>query len=146
MTLEMTYLLWSIVLTFVLIMIPAGDALRKNGAHVQGGARDTVPEPSVFNRRASRLSTNMLENMVLFAPLILIANATSISTEYTILGAQIFFYALACARGNISCWLANGAPSGMASQCCWHGHDCCCTLLIIVEDCSPSAALWFRTC
>ncbi|WP_262694854.1 MAPEG family protein [Kordiimonas aquimaris] len=93
MTLEMTYLLWSVILTFVLIMIPAGDALMKNGADTQAGARDNVPEPSVFNKRASRLSTNMLENMVLFAPLILIANATDISTENTVLGAQIFFYA-----------------------------------------------------
>lgn len=93
MTLEMTYLLWSTILTFVLIMIPAGDALLKNGADTQAGARDNVPEPSVFNKRASRLSTNMLENMVLFASLVLIANAANVSTENTVLGAQVFFYA-----------------------------------------------------
>lgn len=93
MTPEITYLLWSTILTFVLIMIPAGNALITNGADAQAGARDNLPEPSVFNKRASRLSANMLENMMLFAPLVLIANATNVSTENTVLGAQIFFYA-----------------------------------------------------
>lgn len=93
MTPELTYLLWSVILTFVLIMIPAGDALLKNGLTIQGGSRDNVPEPSVFNKRAQRLRDNMLENMVLFAPLVLIANAADISSMLTITGAKIFFFA-----------------------------------------------------
>jgi uncharacterized MAPEG superfamily protein len=93
MTLELTLLLWSVILTFVLILIPAGEAIIRNGVIAQGGSRDNLPEPSVFHKRATRLSTNMLENMVLFVPLVLIANATSISNDLTILGAQLFFYA-----------------------------------------------------
>ena len=93
MTSELNLLLWSTVLTFVLIMIPAGEALRRNGAKAQGGARDDLPEPSIFNKRATRLYKNMLENMVLFAPLILITHATESSNSMTLLGAQIFFYA-----------------------------------------------------
>lgn len=93
MTPELTYLLWSVLLTFVLIMIPAGGALMKNGIDIQGGPRDEMPEPSVFNKRAARLSTNMLENMALFVPLVLIANAADISTDNTVIGVQTFFYA-----------------------------------------------------
>ena len=74
-------------------MIPAGDALRQNGADLQAGPRDELPEPSVFNKRASRLSKNMLENMVLFTPLVLVAHVSGASNEMTLLGAQIFFYA-----------------------------------------------------
>lgn len=95
MTVELTLLLWSVLLTFVLILIPAGEAIRRNGGPAQAGARDDLPEPSVFHKRATRLSTNMLENMVLFTPLVLIAHATSVSNDQTILGAQMFFYARA---------------------------------------------------
>lgn len=93
MTPELTLLLWSTILTFVLILIPAGEALRRNGAKAQGGSRDDLPEPSVFNRRATRLYKNMLENMVLFVPLVLVAHVSELSNSMTLLGAQIFFYA-----------------------------------------------------
>ena len=93
MTPELMLLLWSTILTFVLIMIPAGDSLRQNGADLQAGARDELPEPSVFNKRATRLSKNMLENMALFTPLVLITHASGLSNDMTLLGAQIFFYA-----------------------------------------------------
>lgn len=93
MTPELMLLLWSTILAFVLIMIPAGDSLRQNGADLQAGPRDELPEPSVFNKRATRLSKNMLENMMLFTPLVLVAHASGTSNEMTVLGAQIFFYA-----------------------------------------------------
>ena len=93
MTPELTLLLWSTILTFVLIMIPAGNALRINGADAQAGPRDDLPEPSVFNKRATRLARNMLENMALFTPLVLITHVSGLSNETTVLGAQIFFYA-----------------------------------------------------
>lgn len=59
----------------------------------QAGSRDNLPEPSVFNKRATRLKNNMIENMVLFAPVVLLASATGVSTGDTVLGAQIFFFA-----------------------------------------------------
>lgn len=93
MTPELTLLLWSVILTFILILIPAGEALQRNGAKLQGGARDHLPEPSVFHRRATRLSQNMQENMLLFVPLVLITHAADMSNAMTLLGAQIFFYA-----------------------------------------------------
>lgn len=93
MTAELTMLLYSVILLFILIGIPATNAIIQNGALTQAGPRDDMPEPSVFNKRATRLRDNMVENMALFAPLVLIAHAADISTSTTILGTQIFFFA-----------------------------------------------------
>lgn len=93
MTIELTMLLYSVILLLVLILIPAAESIIRNGAMAQAGPRDNLPDPSVFNKRATRLKNNMIENMMLFAPLVLLASLTGVSTGNTILGAQIFFYA-----------------------------------------------------
>jgi uncharacterized MAPEG superfamily protein len=94
-TYELTILVYSVLLTFVLIMIPATQAVFQNGLKVMTGPRDNLPEPTVFVARARRLSTNMLENMVLFIPLVLIAHVAGISNEMTVLGTQLFLGARA---------------------------------------------------
>lgn len=93
MTIELTMLLYSVILLLLLILIPAGESIIRNGVMAQAGSRDNLPEPSVFNKRATRLKNNMIENMVLFAPVVLLASATGVSTGDTVLGAQIFFFA-----------------------------------------------------
>ena len=93
MTLELTFLVYSIILTFALILVPATVSILANGVTAQAGARDDLPEPSVFNQRCVRLRNNMLENMVMFTGLVLVAHAADVSTANTVLGAQIFFFA-----------------------------------------------------
>lgn len=93
MSVEFTMLLYSVGLTFVLIMIPATISLRANGLAAAAGSRDDCPEPSSYCKRTLRLRDNMLENMVLFAPLVLMAAAMEVGNEGTVLGAQLFFYA-----------------------------------------------------
>lgn len=93
MTVELTMLLYSVILLLVLILIPAGESIIRNGALAQAGPRDKLPEPTVFNKRATRLKNNMIENMVLFTPIVLLASLTGVSTGNTVLGAQIFFFA-----------------------------------------------------
>ena len=93
MTIELSMLLYSTLLYFILIMIPAYEALKRNGKDIQAGPRDDMPESSVFNKRATRLRDNMQENLVLFAALVGVAAAADISTQWTVLGAQIFFFA-----------------------------------------------------
>lgn len=90
MTVELTYLVYSVGLTFVLLMIPATTKVLQNGLVIMVGSRDALPEPSVFASRAQRASVNMLENMVLFIPLVLAANLAGISNDSTVLGAQLF--------------------------------------------------------
>lgn len=93
MTVELTYLLYSVILTFVLIMIPASKLILERGLAVQAGPRDAVSEASVFTKRSQRLAANMLENMALFVPIVLVAHAAGVSNETTVLGTQIFLTA-----------------------------------------------------
>ncbi len=90
MTVELTMLLYSVVLTFVLISFHATVAILHFGAVPLAGSRDNLDEPSVFVARALRLSKNMQENMVLFVPLVLAAHAAGISNDTTVMGAQLF--------------------------------------------------------
>ncbi len=87
---ELQLLVWSVILTFVLILVPATQSVLTNGLKVMAGPRDAVPEPSVTNKRLRRLAANMIENMVLFTPLVLAAAAAGISNHWTVLGCQLF--------------------------------------------------------
>lgn len=93
MTIELTMLVYSVILTLILIVIPATMSIMENGLAVQAGPRDGLPAPSVRNQRAVRLRNNMLENMVMFVALVLVANAAGVSNVMTVVGAQIFFFA-----------------------------------------------------
>lgn len=93
MTIELTMLVYSIILTLILIVIPATMSIMENGLAVQAGPRDGLPESSVRNQRAVRLRNNMLENMVMFTGLVLVAHAADIHGTMSVLGAQIFFFA-----------------------------------------------------
>jgi uncharacterized MAPEG superfamily protein len=93
MNTELTMLVYSVILTFLIISVPALGGILQNGLATQAGARDGLPEPSVFAKRARRLQDNMIENMVLFVPLVLAAQAAGVSTAQTALGAEIFVIA-----------------------------------------------------
>jgi uncharacterized MAPEG superfamily protein len=92
-SIELTMLFYSTVLFFILILIPATEAILSNGLAAQAGARDRLPEPTVFNRRATRLRNNMLENMMLFVALVVLVQLAGANSAYTALGAQVFFWA-----------------------------------------------------
>ena len=93
MNTELTMLVYSVILTFLIISVPALGGILQNGLATQAGARDGLPEPSVFAKRARRLQDNMIENMVLFIPLVLAAQAAGVSTAQPALGAEIFVIA-----------------------------------------------------
>ncbi len=89
-SIELQILVWSVILTFVLILVPAQMSVMANGLKAMTGPRDQLPEPSVVNKRLRRLAANMVENMVLFTPLVLAAAAAGVSNHWTVLGAQLF--------------------------------------------------------
>ena len=93
MSIELLMLAYSVALFFVIILSQAGLAIGQNGLQAQAGSRDNLPEPTVVRQRMQRLSANMQENLVMFAAVVLVANAVGISNEATALGASIFFYA-----------------------------------------------------
>jgi uncharacterized MAPEG superfamily protein len=57
------------------------------------GSRDGLPQPKPFQARTKRIVDNHREGLILFAPLVLVAAVAQISTPWTVLGAQLFFYA-----------------------------------------------------
>ncbi len=90
---ELLMLLYSAALFLVIILAQAALAIQQNGLMAQAGSRDNLPEPTTVRLRIQRLSANMQENLVLFAAVVLVANAAGVSNESTAMGAAIFFYA-----------------------------------------------------
>lgn len=93
MSVELMMLLYSAILLFVIILVQAGLAIAQNGLLAQAGSRDSLPEPTVLRMRLQRLSANMQENLVMFAAVVLVANAAGVANETTAVGASIFLYA-----------------------------------------------------
>jgi len=92
MTPELMYLVWSALLTFVLVLIAVGGATLQVGLPTLAGNREGLPEMTGWAGRAARAHRNMLENLVLFAILVLVAKAVGISNAMTLFGAQLFFW------------------------------------------------------
>lgn len=92
MTPELIYLVWSAALTVVLAVIAASGATLEVGLPRLAGNRENMPEMSGWAGRAARAHSNMLENLVLFAILVLVARAVNVGNGMTLLGAQLFFW------------------------------------------------------
>jgi uncharacterized MAPEG superfamily protein len=90
---ELKYLLLSVALTFVQVLIAAAAANQVVGLNTLAGNRDDVPTLKGFAGRAKRAHLNMLENMVLFSALVLIAVVAQKTNATTAMGALIFFWA-----------------------------------------------------
>lgn len=92
MTTELSMLLYSAILFFVIIMVQALLGIGQNGLAAQAGSRDGLPDPTVFRERLQRLIANLQENLVMFGIVVLVANAMGVSNETTVLGASLFFF------------------------------------------------------
>ncbi len=90
---DLKYLLFSVVLTFVQMLIAAAAANHVVGLTTLAGNRDRLPEYTGFAGRAKRAHLNMLENMVLFTALVLIAAVAGKANATTAMGAMLFFWA-----------------------------------------------------
>ena len=93
MSMDLKYLLFSVVLTAVQMLIAAAAANQVVGLTRLAGNRDSMPEYTGFAGRAKRAHLNMLENMVLFSALVLIAVVANKTNATTAMGALIFFWA-----------------------------------------------------
>ena len=92
MSLDLKYLLLSVLLTFVQVLIAAAAANQSVGLNTLAGNREGMAELTGFAGRARRAHLNMLENLVLFAALVLIAAVAQKANAMTALGAAIFFW------------------------------------------------------
>ena len=92
MTTELIMLFWAVVLTFVQVLVSVILCNKQAGLTELAGNRDTfVPEG--IAGRATRAHRNMLENLPLFAALVLIVHVAGLSSDASVLGAQIFVIA-----------------------------------------------------
>jgi uncharacterized MAPEG superfamily protein len=90
---ELTLLLWSVVLAFVQVLIAVQGAMMQVGLPALAGNRESLPEITGWAGRAQRAQRNMVENLVVFAALVLVAVVAGKTNDMTLLGAQIFFWA-----------------------------------------------------
>ena len=92
MNTELAYLVASAALTFVLVLIAVAGATFEVGLPRLAGNREPAPDITGWAGRAQRAHSNMLENLVLFAILVLVAHAVGVSTGATRLGAALYFW------------------------------------------------------
>ena len=92
MKMEIALLIGAVGLTLILVIIVAVGAMLQVGLPVLAGNRDNMPDIQGWAGRAARAHRNMLENLVLFAALVLSAQAVGVSNTMTVLGAQLFLW------------------------------------------------------
>ena len=92
MTVELMYLVWSVALTFIIMLVAVLGAMSEVGLPKLAGNREDMPRFAGWAGRATRAHLNMLESLVLFAILVLVAQAANIHTGSTLVGVQLFFW------------------------------------------------------
>jgi len=90
---ELVWLLWAVALTLVQMLLAVGGATLQVGLPALAGNREGLAPCSGWAGRAQRAHHNMLENLVLFAALVLIAVLAGRTNAITLAGAQLFFWA-----------------------------------------------------
>ena len=90
---DLHYLLLSTSLCFVQVLIAATGTNTQVSLPKLAGNREHMPEIVGWPGRARRAHLNMLENMVVFATLVLIAAVAGKANATTAMGAMIFFWA-----------------------------------------------------
>ena len=93
LTPDLKYLLFAVILTFVQMLIAAMGSNQQFGLPTLAGNREGLPDVTGWAGRAKRAHLNMLENLVLFAALVLIAQVAGKANATTAMGASIFFWA-----------------------------------------------------
>ena len=92
MSIELQLLVWSAVLALVQVAVAAIAAHSQVGLPMLAGNRDDMPPLTGWALRAQRAHLNMLESLVVFAILILVAHVSGQNNAMTLLGAQLFFW------------------------------------------------------
>ena len=93
MTLELKLLVWSTALALSQMLIALFAAIAQVGVLPLVGNRENLPAFAGWADRAQRAYRNMLENLVIFAALVFVAQVAGKINAVTALGAQLFFWA-----------------------------------------------------
>lgn len=92
MTPDLEYLVWTVALTIVQLLVAVIGVTTQFPMPVLVGNRETAIEGRGWAGRAQRAHRNMLESLVLFAALVLMAQVAGRANAMTAMGAALFFY------------------------------------------------------
>lgn len=92
MPIELQLLVWAAILALVQMIVAVIGAQQQVSLPVLVGNRESMPALTGWALRAQRAHLNMLESLVVFAILVLVANATGRLNDTTALGANLFFW------------------------------------------------------
>jgi uncharacterized MAPEG superfamily protein len=90
---DLKLLVWSTALTVVQMLVAMMGATLQVGLPPLVGNRENLPAIVGWAGRAQRAHHNMLESLVLFAALVVVAQVAGKANAMTALGAQLFFWA-----------------------------------------------------
>ena len=93
MGIELKLLVWSVALAVIQMVVAVCGCTQEFGLPRLAGNREGLPDAKGWAGRAQRAHRNMLESLVLFAALVLVAVAAQRANSVTALGAQLFFWA-----------------------------------------------------
>ena len=92
MTPDLQMLVWSAALFLVQMVVAAVGANAQVGLPALAGNREDLPAITGWAGRARRAHLNMLENLVVFAIVVLVAHVAGKANATTALGAALFFW------------------------------------------------------
>jgi uncharacterized MAPEG superfamily protein len=113
---ELMWLLWAVALAFAQMLVAVGGAALQVGLPTLVGNREGLAPCTGWAGRAARAHHNMLESLVLFAVLVLVAVSAGKTSDTTAFAAQLFVwtrlaYAVIYAAGipwlRTALWLAS---------------------------------------
>jgi uncharacterized MAPEG superfamily protein len=96
---DLKILVWTVVLTFIEMIVAVLFANEQLGLGMLAGNREGLPELTSFAGRAQRAHRNMLESLPLFIALVLVAQISGKTNSATLTGAELFFW------GRLAHWL-----------------------------------------
>lgn len=90
---ELNYLVWVITFTAVMWIPYILNTIQQRGL-LRAVGYPSDPEPlSPWAQRMKAAHYNAVENLVIFAPLVIVAHVLGVSSESTVLAAQVYFWA-----------------------------------------------------
>lgn len=92
MSFEISLLVWAVALAFVQMLVAVSTATLQVGLPRLAGNRENLPELTGLAGRAQRAHRNMIENLALFAVLVLVAQDAGRTNALTHAGAMLFFW------------------------------------------------------
>lgn len=92
MSIDVKMLLWTAALALVQMLVAVVGAQLQVGLPPLIGNRENLPAMVGWAGRAQRAHRNMLESLVVFTILVLVANSTGKANATTALGAELFFW------------------------------------------------------